>query len=96
MQQCAVVAEPSTPMPKIVYDGLLEKAGKLDTLNKQLPKIQEITTCKFVDNAFRKVVDTECPDLEAASLRLAAAALISAVALTITSFYFCICVQYAP
>ena len=94
MQACAL-ANPSTPIPNSTYTQLINSAKALELLNGELPTIQQISSCGFVDEAFRHIVDDECPDLRTDSNRLAIAALISAITLTITSFYFCICIQYA-
>ena len=94
VQGCAL-ANPSTPIPNTTYTQLINSARALELLNGELPTIELISSCGFVDTAFRTIVDNECPDLKTDSNRLAIAALISAITLTITSFYFCICIQYA-
>lgn len=95
LQQCAVFADPSTPMPNDTYTDLIARAGQLETLNSELDTIRLITGCGFVDVAFEHITDTECDGLKQNSNRLATAALMSAITLTITSFYFCICIQCA-
>lgn len=93
VQQCALRADPSTPMPNATYTDLLDRAEQLEVLNSELGSIRNITSCRFVDTAFERIVESECPGLKVDSERLATAALISAITLTITSFYFCICIQ---
>lgn len=94
MQPCAL-ANPSTPIPNATYTTLVSSANALQLLNGELPTIEQISSCGFVDSAFELIVRDECPNLKTDSERLAIAALMSAITLTITSFYFCICIQYA-
>jgi hypothetical protein len=81
-------------MPNSTFAGLVDSAEQLQIINNNLDTIRLITECGFVDSAFKVIVTDECPGLKRDSKRLATAALISAIALTITAFYFCICIQY--
>lgn len=92
LQACIAAGK---PIPNDTYTQLLESSDSIQALNGQLPLIMEIADCGFVDAAFRRIVDKECGRLKNDTKKLATAALIAGITLTITSFYFCVCIQCA-
>ena len=95
MQAC-VLGDPSKPLTQTQYTEAQERAASVVQLGEVLPQVYGIVDCRFIDNAFNVIIADECSGLDDNSLGLAAAAFISAISLTLTTFYFCICIQCAP
>ena len=93
--QTCVLSDPSQPLTREQYADALGRAGSVEELGEVLPQVYGIVDCAFIDNAFNVIIAEECDSLDNDSYGLAAAAFISAISLTLTTFYFCICIQCA-
>lgn len=93
--QTCVLGDPSQPLTREQYADALSRAGSVEELGDVLPQVYGIVDCAFIDNAFDVIIAEECDSLDSDSYGLAAAAFISAISLTLTTFYFCICIQCA-
>eukprot|EP00892_Ulva_mutabilis_P012478 jgi/Ulvmu1/9602/UM054_0032.1 len=88
-----ILSDPSQPLTQDQYADALARAGSVADLGAVLPQVYDIADCGFIDAAFAVIIAEECDDLDANSYGLAAAAFIAAISLTLTTFYFCICIQ---
>jgi hypothetical protein len=89
---CLIAAKPVTPQ---MLSTLTDAAAALAELSAVLPRMEGILRCAFVDDAFRAVVDDNCPSIDAALRGVWRYALVAAVGLTAAAFWFCACIQCA-
>ena len=92
MQSCVIAGN---PIKRQEYQQILEAADAVSAVSRALPQINRLTRCDFIDRAFRTILRENCPNIDHRFERMTAAALLSAIGITLASLYFCVCFRCA-